>query len=55
MKLAFQRAYTLSRCKDRHDFALHARLVGSFRDFVSNDQIHRKHADAESEDFQAEL
>ena len=29
----------------------HARPVGSFQDFVSEYQIHRKPADAESEDF----
>ena len=56
INLAHQRAYPpLSQCKDRHVFALHARPVGSFQDFVSNYQIHRKPADAESEDFQAEL
>ena len=51
--LALQRAYPLSQYKDRHVFALHAWPVGSFQDFVSNYQMHRKPADAESEDFQA--
>ena len=55
INLALQRAYPLSQCKDRHVIALHARPVGSFQDFVSNYQIHRKPSDAESEDFQAEL
>ena len=50
---ALQRAYPLSQYKDRHVFALHARPVGSFQDFVSNYQIHHKPANAESEDFLA--